>query len=531
MLAGLYLCAILAGFLSPYSPVEDEFRSYFFHPPTRLHFLDENGAFHWRPYVIGTYMVNPQELFYASGTPLEILYRDPDANTNPYLLETLEQQTPILTVSTDRGKVLARVTTCGETDRDSGVFRCVAPVDALAAAASKGLSVQTLRGEKAVFEVTRRPPEPVGPGSTDVLFLQDSGGRPTRQYYPKLEKYPVQFLVEGRPYDVLWVFQSKVHLFGARAPGHVFLLGTDQSGRDIFSRILYGAQISLTIGLVGVLLTTVFGMLYGGISGYYGGRLDDAMMRFVEVLMSIPALYLILTLRTMIPDHLQDFYDRVARVGRETFAWQDSAISAVLVPLCALFIAYSVYRNNRSPSRLLFCAATLVLVVFGRQAGKTGLQLCAAVLPGSTHLTSQWTYLLIIVILSTVAWAGMSRVIRGMVLSLKEQEYVLAARALGASDLRVITRHILPNTLGYVIVRATLIVPFYILGEVALSFLGVGVQEPVPSWGNMLSAAQSLRVLQQFRWILSPGFFLFVTVLAYNFLGDGLRDALDPKKT
>ncbi|MCI0614685.1 ABC transporter permease, partial [bacterium] len=130
---------------------------------------------------------------------------------------------------------------------------------------------------------------------------------------------------------------------------------------------------------------------------------------------------------------------------------------------------------------------------------------------------------------STVGWASMSRVIRGMVLSLREEEYVLAARATGAGDARVLLGHILPNTLGYVIVRATLLVPAYILGEVALSFLGVGVQEPVPSWGNMLSAAQSLRVLQEFTWILAPGFFLFVAVLAFNFLGDGLRDALDPR--
>ena len=126
----------------------------------------------------------------------------------------------------------------------------------------------------------------------------------------------------------------------------------------------------------------------------------------------------------------------------------------------------------------------------------------------------------------------MARVIRGMVLSLREEEYVLAARATGAGDARVLLGHILPNTFGYVIVRATLLIPAYILGEVALSFLGVGVQEPVPSWGNMLSSAQSLRVLQDFTWILAPGFFLFVVVLAFNFLGDGLRDAFlirDPK--
>lgn len=377
ILGFLYFCTIFAGFLSPYSPVEDEFRSHFFHPPTWPHFFDENGVFHCRPYVIGTYMVNPQELFYASGTPLEILYRNPEANTNAFLPDTLEQQSPILTVSTNKGKRLATVTMCGETGPDSGIFRCVAPVDPLAVAAAKSLTVETSRGERAEFEVTHRSPEASSATSGSVLFLQDAGGQYTTQYFPKLDKYPIRFFVAGRPYDVLWIFHSNIHLFGTDAPGHIFLLGTDQSGRDILSRILHGAQISLTVGLVGVLLTTVFGMLYGGISGYYGGKLDDAMMRFVEVLISIPPLYLILTMRNMIPDHLQDFYDKVARLGQQTFAWQASPIPAVLVPLLTLTLAYYIYSTNRTRSRLLFLATALVFVIFGRQIGQTGLQLCA----------------------------------------------------------------------------------------------------------------------------------------------------------
>jgi peptide/nickel transport system permease protein len=138
-------------------------------------------------------------------------------------------------------------------------------------------------------------------------------------------------------------------------------------------------------------------------------------------------------------------------------------------------------------------------------------------------------YIIIVVILSFIGWASLSRVIRGMVLSIREEEYVLAARALGLGSLRIITRHILPNTLSFVIVAATVAIPGYILGEVALSFLGFGIQEPDSSWGLMLRESQSIRVLTSYPWVLAPGFLIFITVLAFNFLGDGLRDALDPR--
>jgi peptide/nickel transport system permease protein len=178
----------------------------------------------------------------------------------------------------------------------------------------------------------------------------------------------------------------------------------------------------------------------------------------------------------------------------------------------------------------MISAAILACLLAGNLALQAGVSIAESIIPGSTYLSSEWTYLVIILILSTVGWAAMARVIRGMVLSLREEEYIMAAKAMGASDTRIIARHILPNTFGYVIVRGTLLIPAYILGEVALSFLGVGIQEPQPSWGNMLSTAQNIRVLQQFTWSLAPGFFLFVTVLAYNFFGDGLRDAFDPKQ-
>lgn len=262
------------------------------------------------------------------------------------------------------------------------------------------------------------------------------------------KKYPIKFFIKSEPYKLFGIIPSERHLFGVEGDGRIFLIGTDQFGRDVFSRLLFGARISLSIGLVGIFLSFTFGMLIGGISGYFGGFVDTIIMRFSELVMSIPGLYLILSIRAAFPVTID-------------------------------------------PAKM---------------------------------------YLIIVVILSFIGWAGMSRIIRGMVLSIKENDYVTAARALGLSHMRIIIRHILPNTLSFVIVAATVSVPGYILGEVALSFLGVGIAEPVASWGNMLKQAQSVRVLTSFPWILSPGYVIFLTVLAYNFLGDGLRDALDPRK-
>jgi peptide/nickel transport system permease protein len=258
---------------------------------------------------------------------------------------------------------------------------------------------------------------------------------------------PIRFFVAGYPYRLFGILPLRLHLFGSDERTPVFLLGTDSLGRDVYSRLLRGSQISLSVGLIAIAITFSLGLLVGGISGYYGGLVDNLLMRLCEILMSVPGFYLLL------------------------------ALSAVLPP----------------------------------------------------SLSPQLTYLLIIAILSFVGWAGLARVIRGIALSAREREYVEAARALGVSDLKIIRRHILPSTFTYAIVAATLSVPGYILGEAGLSFLGLGIREPMPSWGNMLAAAQNLEVLTKYTWILAPGYLIFITVMAFNFLGDGLRDALDPR--
>jgi peptide/nickel transport system permease protein len=261
------------------------------------------------------------------------------------------------------------------------------------------------------------------------------------------EKYPIKLFTRGDEYNILWSIRSNIHLFGVDEPGRFFILGSDQLGRDLFSRILYGSQVSLSVGILGIIISTLLGMIVGGVAGYFGGVADFILMRVVEVLLAIPALYFILIMRRMF----------------------------------------------------------------------------------ASDMNSAQIYLIIVVILAMIGWATEARVIRGMVLSIREREFVIAARALGFSHSRIILRHILPNTLSFVIVTATLSVPFFILGEVALSFLAVGIQEPEASWGNMLTLAQSNRVLADFPWVLAPGAFIFISVMAWNFLGDGLRDATDPR--
>lgn len=263
------------------------------------------------------------------------------------------------------------------------------------------------------------------------------------------QKQPLKFLVTGSEYKFLGIFKSNLHLFGVQDNMPIFLLGSDNYGRDIFSRLLFGSRVSLFIAFVAILISTTIALLMGGIAGYYGGLVDNIIMRLAEVVMSIPSFYLLLAL--------------------------------------------------------------------------------AAVLP--LDISSAFRFFLIVTILAFQGWAGMARVIRGMVLAVKNEDYVLAARAIGAADKKIIIKHILPSTSTFVIIRATVAIPSYIIMESGLSFLGLGIQEPAASWGNMLSSAQNITKITDFPWLLIPGFLIFITVLNYNLLGDGLRDALDPKNT
>ena len=260
------------------------------------------------------------------------------------------------------------------------------------------------------------------------------------------ERFPIRFFVKGDPYALWGWVRMERHLIGLDNGERLFLLGADRMGRDLLSRIAYGARISLSIGLIGIAISFVLGLIMGGISGYFGGRIDDVIQRLIEFIMGIPGLPLWMTLSAALPPD-----------------WP------------------------------------IIRVYFG-----------------------------ITIILAFVGWTGLARVVRGRFLALREEDFVMAARLGGARESRIIAKHMVPSFLSYIIAALTLAVPQMILGETALSFIGLGLRSPAISWGVLLQDAMNIRAVAHFPWLLLPGGFVIVAVLAFNFLGDGLRDAADP---
>ena len=326
------------------------------------------------------------------------------------------------------------------------------------------------------FPVTAfQPPTPIhwtdpetGRLTRPYVFLMEQGRDPvTRQRVyneaPEEGRFPIQFFVR-RPdatYSVLGLFQSDLHLFGVEEPARIFLWGTNNLGKDVFSRVLYGGQVSLTIGILAVWVTLFLGLLMGGLAGFYGGRVDDFIMRLVEVFAAIPGLFLLIVLASLL-------------------------------------------RDPRNPLAQAF-----------------GLE-----------MNSAQTFLMVVVVLGFVGWGGLARTIRSLVLSIREMDYAQAAKALGASETRILWRHLLPATASYVIVDLTLTIPGFILAETGLSFIGLGPSEvDTSSWGLLLRDATARGISIQFvPWLLLPGVPIFLAVLCWNLVGDGLRDAFDPKK-
>ncbi|WP_439617239.1 ABC transporter permease [Shinella sp.] len=258
----------------------------------------------------------------------------------------------------------------------------------------------------------------------------------------------LRFFCRGDSYRFWGLFQSDVHLVCPAKDGEFFFLGTDRLGRDMLSRILYGARISLTIGALGVMMSFVLGIVIGGLAGYHGGIFDLIVQRVIEVLQSIPSIPLWMALAAIIP-----------------VTW-----SPILV------------------------------------------------------------YVGITIILGMLDWTGLARAVRSKLLALREEDYVLAAQVMGAGSARIIRRHLVPGFMSHLIASATLTIPGMILGETALSFLGLGLRPPITSWGILLTEARSINIIALYPWLLFPVVPVVLVILAFNFLGDGLRDAADPYK-
>ena len=260
--------------------------------------------------------------------------------------------------------------------------------------------------------------------------------------------YPLRFLCSGDKYLFWNLFEATFHIVCPAKDGYFFWLGTDRLGRDMLSRIIHGARISLTIGLIGIVISMAMGIIIGGIAGYYGGQTDNIIQRIIEIFRSFPELPLWMSLSAVLP-------------------------------------------VNWSP----------ILVFFG-----------------------------ITVILAFLDWTGLARAVRSRLLALREEDYCTAAQLMGARPRRIVGRHLLPGFLSHLIASATLSIPSMILGETALSFLGLGLRPPITSWGVLLNEAQNINVVALYPWLMLPVVPVIIVILAFNFFGDGLRDAADPYK-
>jgi peptide/nickel transport system permease protein len=287
------------------------------------------------------------------------------------------------------------------------------------------------------------------PGVSGLTLHRDPNTLRLTYTIDNTQWYPIYFFTTGPTYQMWGLFQTNVHLLGLgpdAADQPFFLLGTDRLGRDMFSRIVYGTRISLSIGLVGVTLSLFLGIILGGISGLYGGVIDTVIQRVIEFIRSMPTIPLWLALAAAMPPKWPPEY-----------------------------------------------------VYFG-----------------------------ITVILSLVGWTRLAREVRGRFMSLREEDFILAARFAGSSERRIIFRHMVPSFLSHIIAVTTLAIPGMILSETALSFLGLGLRSPVISWGVLLQDAQNVQTVALSPWLLYPGLAVVVVILAFNFMGDGLRDAADP---
>ncbi len=270
-----------------------------------------------------------------------------------------------------------------------------------------------------------------------------------REYQDDMSKVQkLRFFCQGDGYDFWGMIPSNLHLVCPAENGTLYLFGTDRLGRDILSRVIYGTRISLTVGLVGIAISFLIGITLGGISGYYGGWIDNVIQRLIELIKSLPELPLWMALSAALP-----------------VTW--------------------------SP----------ILVYFG-----------------------------ITIILGLLDWPGLARAVRSKLLSLREEDFCTAAQLMGASPKRIIGRHLLPSFMSHLIASASLSIPSMILGETALSFLGLGLRPPITSWGVLLNEAQNINVVALYPWLMAPVIPVVLVVLAFNFLGDGLRDAADPYK-